>query len=144
MAERIFVEPLWEDPNARTRVRAREKVNGGSVDIVIDRSDTATWDILIKQYPEDEIEKRTLADIEKFRAERDKRERQEQVMQEKQMAEMIFAEKLVAFEIPEIKSNKNKLLKRRLRKAATMAEVYAYTAALVIDYDLNKEQYDGA
>lgn len=144
MAERIFVDPLWEDPNTRQRVRAREKVEGGSVDVVIDRSDTDTWALLTSQYSEDEIEQRTLEDIEKFRAQRDEREKQEMIMQEKQMAEMIFAEKLVAFEIAEVKANKNKLLKRRLRKATTMAEVYAYSAALVLDYDLNKEQYDAS
>lgn len=144
MPDRIFVDPLWEDPNTRQRVRAREKIDGGSVDIVIDRNDESTWSILLEQFSEEYIEEETLKDIERFRSERNLRREQEMQNQEKQMAEMIFAEKLVAFEIPEIKSNKNKFLKRRLRKASTMAEVYAYAAAIVCDYDLNKDKYESS
>lgn len=144
MSDRIFVDPLWEDPNTRKRVRAREKVEGGSVDIIIDKNDSTTWDILMSQYTEEYIEEATIKDIEKFRAERDSARQRENQMQEKQMAEMIFAEKLVAFEMPEVKANKNKTLKRRLRKASTMAEVYAYSTAIVVDYDINKEKYDAS
>lgn len=139
---RVFEDPLWEDPNTKSRVRCRERTNGGSIEIIIDRRDSDTWNILIEQYSEQEIEDRTQEDIKRFREERDQRRHHERLQEEKMAAEMIFAEKLVAFELPEIKLSKNKLYKRRLRKAKTLTEVYAYSAALVIDYDLNKDSYE--
>jgi hypothetical protein len=141
MTNRTFKEPLWEDPNTRQRVRAKE-VNSegtGSTGIIIDRNDTETWSILMSQFDEAFIDSETEKDIEKFRKERDGRAHFEQENQERQRQEALFAEKLVAFEIPEIKSNKNKRLKRRLRKAQTFTEIYAYAAAIIIDSDSNTD-----
>lgn len=139
MTQRIFKEPLWEDPEARQRVRAKE-VNpdgNGSTGILIDRSDNETWQLLMSQYDEAYIDQATEKDIEKFRTERDKRELFQRENEERAKQEALFAEKLVAFEIPEIKENKNKKLKRRLRKAQTFTEIYAYSAAIIIDTDMN-------
>lgn len=141
MNKRIFKDPLWEDPNTRQRVSAKEvRPDGqGSTGILIDREDTETWNILMSQFTEDFIEQETLKDIEKFRKERDARQHQRQEEEERHRQESLFAEKLVAFEIPEIKDNKNKKLKRRLRKAQTFTEIYAYAAAIIIDTDMNNE-----
>jgi len=137
MNERKFKDPLWEDPNTKQRVRAREvKEDGsGSFDIIVDRSDTETWSLLVAQYSEDYINDATDKDIEKFRKERDHRDTYRAEEEERHRQETLFAEKLVAFEIPEIKENKNKKLKRRLRKAQTFTEIYAYAAAIIIDSD---------
>ena len=56
---------------------------------------------------------------------------------------MLFAEKLAAFEIPEVKECKDKMLKRRLRKATTIAQVYVYAAAMVAQSDLNTATAEG-
>lgn len=131
----LFKMALWEDPQTKQRVRARRVVDGGSEDMIIDRNDKKNWDLLIAEYPESEIDRLTQEDIEKFRSERRKLEAQSKEQQEREYQEMVFAEKLAAFEIPEIKQNKNSIMKRRLRKASNMLEVYVYSAALVIDYD---------
>ena len=141
MIERKFKDPLWEDPNTKQRVRAKEvRPDGnGSFAIIIDRDDKETWDLLMSQFSEDYIEEATQKDIEKFRQDRDSRRVYEQENQERARQEALFAEKLVAFEIPEIKENKNKKLKRRLRKAQTFTEIYAYAAAIIIDTDSSND-----
>jgi len=134
-----FKNPLWEDPQTKTRVKARIVVEGGSKDIIIDRKDEKTWNDLMSQFTEEDITKATDEDIEKFRSERKKREALERDKQERQFQEMLFAEKLQALEIPEVKNSTNTLLKRRLRKANNILELNAYTAALVIDYDRQQQ-----
>lgn len=135
----VFKAPLWEDPQTKTRVRARIAVDNGSRDIIIDREDKETWNDLMSQFTEEQITKATEEDIQKFRENRRKQEAFERDQAEREFQEMLFAEKLQAFEIPEIKNSKNIPLKRRLRKANTMLEVHAYTAALVIDYDRQQQ-----
>lgn len=130
-----FKNALWEDPQTKTRVKARMVVEGGSTDIIIDRKDKTTWDDLMSQFSEDDITKATEQDIIKYREERKKREASEKERMEREFQEMLFAEKLQAFELPEIKNSTNIPLKRKLRKANNMLEVYVYAAALVIDND---------
>jgi hypothetical protein len=134
-----FKNPLWEDPQTKTRVKARMAVDNGSKDIIIDRSDEKTWADLMSQFSEEQITKATEEDIERFRSEKKKREAFERDKAEREFQEMLFAEKLQALEIPEVKNNTNIALKRRLRKANNMLELHAYTAALVIDYDRQKQ-----
>tara|TARA_R110000772_G_scaffold107620_2_gene210131 strand:+ start:2896 stop:3345 length:450 start_codon:yes stop_codon:yes gene_type:complete len=140
-----FLDPLWQDPESKQRVRARQE--GDDKEIIIDRSDTVTWDALMKEHSEEDIEQNTQDDIKRFREERDKRQAMDADNAERQFQEMLFAEKLAAFEIPEVKwkpdpmTEERKLLKRRLRKASTMAQVYVYAASLVFDYD-NSEKND--
>jgi hypothetical protein len=137
MSKRKFKDPLWEDPNTKQRVRAKEIHDSGSTGIIIDRNDTETWELLMADFTEEYIEEQTQKDIEKFRVDRDSKESYRAEEEERARQEALFAEKLVAFEIPEIKDNKNKKLKRRLRKAQTFTEIYAYSAAIIIDTDIN-------
>ena len=139
MSKRKFKDPLWEDPNTKQRVRAKEihMDESGSTGIIIDRNDTETWELLMADFTEEYIEEQTQKDIEKFRIDRDSKESYRAEEEERARQEALFAEKLVAFEIPEIKDNKNKKLKRRLRKAQTFTEIYAYSAAIIIDTDIN-------
>lgn len=130
---RIFKNPLWEDPSTKRRVLCREQFESGSSDIVIDRQDTETWDILIAQFSEDEITARTEEDIKKFREQRASKENEQKENELRMYQEALFAEKLQAFEIEDVKASKNTKLKRKLRKAKTMVEVYAYAGAIVLD-----------
>ena len=140
-----FLNPLWHDPEGKTRVRAKQASD--DKEIIIDRNDKVTWADLMKEYSEEEIEQNTQDDIKRFREERDKRQVMDADNAEREFQEMLFAEKLAAFEIPEVKwkpspmTEKRKILKRRLRKASTMAQVYVYAASLVFDYD-NSEKND--
>lgn len=131
---RIFLNPLWEDPSTKQRVRAREKFDNGSSDIVISRDDTETWSILMQQHTEEEIDKATDEDIAAFRRARQEREASEKDQEERRFQEALFSEKLQAFEIEEIKASKNIKLKRKLRKAKNFTEVNAYSAAMIVDY----------
>lgn len=131
---RIFLNPLWEDPSTKQRVRAREKFDNGSNDIIISRDDTETWSILMQQHTEEEIDKATDADIAAFRRARQEREAAQKDEEERRFQEALFSEKLQAFEIEEIKTSKNIKLKRKLRKAKNFTEIHAYSAAMIVDY----------
>jgi len=131
---RTFMNPLWEDPQTKQRVRAREKFENGSSDILIAREDTETWNILMDQYTEEDIDKATDEDIAKFRAARQEKEATERDNEERRFQEALFTEKLQAFEIEEIKSSKNIKLKRKLRKAKNFTEIHAYSAAMIVDH----------
>ena len=133
MMSRKFKNPLWEDPNTQRRVRCREQHETGSSDIIIDREDTETWDILMSQFTEEEITARTEQDIKNFREQRASRENEQKENELRMFQEALFAEKLQAFEIEDVKNSTNTKLKRKLRKAKTMVEVYAYAGAIVLD-----------
>ena len=52
-----FKKALWEDPENKQRVKAREITEDGSRDIVIDRDDTENFNAVIAEFPEDVIDK---------------------------------------------------------------------------------------
>ena len=47
-------------------------------------------------------------------------------------SDALFAAKLEAFEIEEVKNSKNRELKSKIRKAKTILEVTAFTAAVIL------------
>jgi hypothetical protein len=51
---------------------------------------------------------------------------------QRDMNEMLFQAKLDAFEIEEVKNSKNRTLKSKVRKAKTLLEVTAFTAAIIV------------
>lgn len=138
MAEQRFKSALWEDPNTRERVRARERTADGSRDIFIDPSDEDNWNALLEEYSLEDIDKATELDVERYRERRHQREQEERENEERRYQEMLFAEKMLAFEIPEVKNLKDKKIKRRIRKSKTMLEVAAYSAAAIVAYDMQE------
>lgn len=137
MAKR-FKQALWEDPETKVRIKAREITEDGSREVIIDPKDTENWNAVIAEYPIEEITARTDEDVRKFRENRKIEEQQEQDKAERHFQEQLFMEKLAIMEIPEVKSSTNKKLRRRIRKANNYAELYVYGAAVVIDYDSNQ------
>jgi len=80
----------------------------------------------------------------KERQDRKKREvvqrtEKEREVQKARELEQLFELKLKAFEIPEIKNSKNRVLKSRLRKSKSIVEANAYTAIIIMD-TINNEQ----
>jgi hypothetical protein len=58
-------------------------------------------------------------------------------MAEKALQEELFAVKLKAFELDVVKGTTNRALKSQIRRAKSVFEVYAYTAALILDNQQN-------
>lgn len=50
---------------------------------------------------------------------------------EKEKNEALFQAKIDAFQLEEVKNSKDRTTKSKIRKAKTLVEVYAYTAAIV-------------
>ena len=45
----------------------------------------------------------------------------------------MFAAKVDSFEIAEVKASKNRALKSKVRKATNLVEIFAYTAAIILE-----------
>ena len=134
-----FKKALWEDPENKQRIKAREITEDGSRDIVIDRNDTDNFNAVIAEFPEDVIDKATEEDIARYRQERSIKEQQQKEADIRQFQETLFNEKIEIFKIDEVAKCEDKLLKRRIRKANTFAELYAYTAVLIVHGDLKDD-----
>tara|TARA_B100000900_G_scaffold415854_1_gene447526 strand:+ start:25243 stop:25662 length:420 start_codon:yes stop_codon:yes gene_type:complete len=138
MAKR-FKTALWEVPEEKKRIRAREITPDGSRELVVDPADKETYEAVLAEFSADEITARTEEDIKRFRQHKHEEEQHHKEMQEREMQEALFIEKLSVMEIDEIKNTTNKKLKRRIRKAKNFAELYVYGAAVVADYDKPKD-----
>ena len=136
MAKR-FKSAIWEIPEERKRIRAREITDDGSRELIVDPSDKETYEAVLAEFDIDTITKNTEEDIERFRKQRYEEEQHHKEMQERDLQEALFIEKLAVMEINEVKNTTNKKLKRRIRKASNFAELYVYGAAVVADYDKN-------
>lgn len=136
MAKR-FKSALWENPDEKKRIRAREITDNGSRELIIDPSDKDNYDAVLAEFSADEITARTEEDIKRYREERYANEQKRKEHEERDLQEALFIEKLSVMEIPEIKNTTNKKLRRRIRKAKNFAELYIYGAAVVSDYDRN-------
>tara|TARA_Y100001973_G_C5206732_1_gene341968 strand:+ start:744 stop:1169 length:426 start_codon:yes stop_codon:yes gene_type:complete len=138
-----FKSVLWEDPNTKLRVRAREITDGGSRDVIIDKNDKENWDAVIAEFPLEEIDKASQEDVEQHRVRKAKQEAEERDSMERRFQEELFNVKVEVFEIPEIKECTDKLMKRRIRKSKSFAELYVYAAAIVVADDLAKADVSG-
>jgi len=138
-----FKSVLWEDPNTKLRVRAREATERGSRDVIIDKNDKENWDAVIAEFPLEEIDKASEEDVQKHRERKAKQEAEERDSMERRFQEELFNVKVEVFEIPEIKECTDKLMKRRIRKSKSFAELYVYAAAIVVADDLAKADVSG-
>jgi hypothetical protein len=136
MAEtKRFKSVLWENPQTKERLRCREITENGSQEIIIDINDKENYEAVLAEFSLDEIDKRTEEDVKRFREEKAVREQEQMEQEQRRFQEDLFTAKLTLFELPEIKQSKNKLLKRRLRKAESFEAMTVYAAAVVADFD---------
>jgi hypothetical protein len=85
------------------------------------------------------LEQNTREVIRKINVDREKERVRVEAQQEKKRQEDLFALKLKAFEVDGIKNTSNRGLKSAIRRAKSDFEVYALSAALLLD-DYNKAQ----
>lgn len=97
------------------------------------------WAEIKSKYSKEELESNTLKVI-KRQAQQQQAERQHQeAMADKKRQEELFAVKLQAFETDAVKNATNKVLKSSIRRAKSVFEVYAFTAALILDQQKTNE-----
>lgn len=98
--------------------------------------DNPDYQSVIEEFGEEKIDENTKLRLER-REEQIRRNRDRQTVDRARMQqEALFAAKLDAFEIPIIKTSKNKTLKSKIRKAKSLMEVTAY-AVMLITYEEN-------
>ena len=132
--KRTIKNPYWGN-NEKTQVVCEFHYENGPIQTAA-VSDTTEgnpdWKEIFEIFTIEEIDQIT----ETYKAE-EFEERKKQIEFEKDEIERIksddlFSAKLQAFEIEEIKNSKNRKLKSRIRKAKSIIEVTAFTAALLI------------
>lgn len=90
------------------------------------------WKEIFETFTIEQIDSYTNELLEKDNLNRQKKKEAEKEQIERMKADALFSAKLEAFEIEEIKKSKNRELKSKIRKAKTIFEVTAYSAALIL------------
>lgn len=137
--KRIIKNPHWTN-NARTILSAEFHYEDGRIlTATINSSDTNNPDYqeIRAKFSADQLEQNTREVIRKINVEREKERVRVEAQQEKKRQEDLFALKLKAFEVDAIKNTTNRGLKSAIRRAKSDFEVYALSAALLLD-DYNK------
>lgn len=133
--KRTIKNPHWTN-NARTVLSAEFHYDDGRVlTATISDSDKGNPDLveILANFTAEELEANTAKAIKRQSQEMESRRRQEEAMAEKALQEELFAIKLKAFELDVVKGTTNRALKSQIRRAKSVFEVYAYTAALILD-----------
>jgi hypothetical protein len=133
--KRTIKNPHWTN-NARTVMSAEFHYDDGRVvTAVINCNDNNNpdWLEIQAKYNTEELEANTLKVIKKQQQQQQLEKQHQQAMAEKKMQEELFAIKLQAFETEAVKNATNRVLKSSIRRAKNVFEVYAFTAALILD-----------
>jgi hypothetical protein len=140
--KRTIKNPHWTN-NARTVMSAEFHYEDGRVvTAVINCSDDSNpdWLEIKSKYSNEELESNTLKVIKKQQQQQQLERQHQQAMEEKKKQEELFAIKLQAFETEAVKNTTNRALKSSIRRAKSVFEVYAYTAALILDQQKNAQE----
>ena len=127
-------DPYWGNQE-KTQVICKLRFDNGLeqiASIMETNEGNPDWKLLFDTYTKEDIDKNTNEQLEKDNINRQNRREAEKEHNERLKADELFACKLEAFEIEEIKKSKNRQLKSKIRKAKSLFEVTAYTAALVL------------
>ena len=140
--KRTIKNPHWTN-NARTVMSAEFHYDDGRVvTAVINCNDNNNpdWLEIQAKYNTEELEANTLKVIKKQQQQQQLEKQHQQAMAEKKMQEELFAIKLQAFETEAVKNATNRVLKSSIRRAKNVFEVYAFTAALILDQQKNSQE----
>jgi UDP-3-O-[3-hydroxymyristoyl] glucosamine N-acyltransferase len=140
--KRTIKNPHWTN-NARTVMSAEFHYDDGRVvTAVINCNDenNPDWIEIKSKYSSEELESNTLKVIKKQQQQQQLERQHQKAMEEKKRQEELFAIKLQAFETDAVKNTTNRVLKSSIRRAKSVFEVYAYTAALILDEQKNKQE----
>lgn len=132
--KRTIKNPHWTN-NARTVLSVEFHYEDGRVlTAVINSTEESNPDLqqVYREFTQEQLEENTRAAIRKQSNDIEMRKRAEEAQKEKQQQEELFAVKLQAFELPVVKDTVDRTLKSQIRRAKSVFEVYAYTAALIL------------
>lgn len=141
---RTIKNPHWTN-NARTVMSAEFHYEDGRVvTAVINCNDNNNpdWAEIQKKYSIEELETNTQKAIKRQQQQQQIEKQQQQAMADKKRQEELFAIKLQAFETDTVKNATNKALKSSIRRAKSVFEVYAFTAALILDQQNQKQEQE--
>jgi hypothetical protein len=139
---RIIKNPHWTN-NARTVMSAEFHYDDGRVVTAVincNDSNNPDWAEIKQKYSEQELEENTQKAIRKQQQQQQAEKQHAQAQAEKKRQEELFAIKLQAFETDAVKNATNRTLKSSIRRAKSVFEVYAFTAALILDQQQAKAQ----
>jgi len=137
--KRTIKNPHWTN-NARTIMSAEFHYEDGRVvTAVINCGDinNPDWVEINNKFSQQELEENTAKAIQRQAQQQQAERRKIEAQKEKERQEKLFALKLQAFETDFVKETTNRKLKSAIRRAKTDFEVYALTAALILE-DINK------
>jgi hypothetical protein len=95
--------------------------------------DNPDWKQVFREFTHEEIKANTKLKEDSFHANQAGRAAQEKADIDKSKNEALFAAKVDAFEIAEVKASKNRAAKSKIRKATNLVEIFAYSAAIILE-----------
>ena len=144
MENREIKYPIWANEE-KTKVKCQFHYENGErleASVMDTEEGNPDWAELMETFGVEGID----ASHEKHLAEREKqrelREAQKKEQIETEKASILFSAKLEAFEIAEVKTSKDRVMKSKIRKAASIIEVSALTAVLIMKELDNEEAKD--
>ena len=95
--------------------------------------DNPDWKQVFREFTHEDIKANTVKKEDAYHANIATKVAEEKAMLDKGKNEALFAAKVDSFEIPEVKASKNRALKSKVRKATNLVEIFAYTAAIILE-----------
>ena len=95
--------------------------------------DNPDWKQVFKEFTHEEIKVNTKLKEDSYHANIASRAAEEKAGIDKAKNEALFAAKVDSFEIAEVKASKNRALKSKIRKATNVVEIFAYSAAIILE-----------
>ena len=95
--------------------------------------DNPDWKQVFKEFTHEEIKANTKLKEDSFHANQAGKIAEEKANIDKGKNEALFAAKVDAFEIAEVKASKNRSVKSKIRKASNLVEIFAYSAAIILE-----------
>ncbi len=142
VTKRTIKYPIW-DNDEKTKIKCQFHYENGEIleaSIMDTESGNPDWAEIMEIFGVEGVDKshqEHLADRER-RRELHEAERKEKI--ESELASSLFTAKLEAFEIDTVKKSKDRFMKSRIRKAASIIEVSALTAVLLMKEFNNEEE----
>ena len=102
--------------------------------------DNPDWKQVFREFTHEDIKANTKVKEDSYHANAASRAAEEKAKIDKDKNEALFAAKVDSFEIPEVKASKNRALKSKVRKATNLVEIFAYTAAIILEEDAKPKE----
>lgn len=136
--KREILEPRWANEDKNQIIAKFKFEDGNIVTAAISVPEGGTnpdWDEIMETFGTEVLDTNLEKDLEEHYKRKEAQEEQRKQEIERAMKEALFNAKAEAFEIQLVKDSKNKKIKNKIRKAATIMEVSAYTSALILKED---------